>query len=134
MTTEFAGAVEVDPHLTASEIACVRRLAGDGDAVPMSWTPSRDGTSLRPRSTADADECAESMRYLLATMDRPGRFRGMVAAYDVATRELVGLTVSRGRVTRRVLRPAPARTAPSPRSKVIDLESWRRAMARDVLA
>ncbi|MGA8248003.1 MAG: hypothetical protein WB797_13965, partial [Nocardioides sp.] len=102
MTTELAGAVDLDPPLTPSEIAHVRRLAAHAAGVMMSWTPARDGRSLRPRSGADVDDCIDSMRYLLDTMARPGRFRGMVAAFDTDTRELVALTVSRGRVTRRI--------------------------------
>lgn len=132
MTTEFAGAVDLDPPLTASEIAYVRRLAGDADTALMSWAPSRDGGTLRPRSGADVDGCLESMRHLVSTMERPGRFRGMVAAYDTDARELAAITVSRGRVTHRLLRAAPPRRGG--RSQVIDFASRRRAMARDILA
>jgi hypothetical protein len=134
MTLEFAGAVDLDSALTASEIAYVRRVAGDPDTGQRGWTPARDGRSLRPRSDADLDGCIESMRYLLATMDRPGRFAGMVTAFDTDTRALIAITVSRGRVTRRVLRTAPPRTGGRSPSKVIDFASRRRAMARDVLA
>jgi hypothetical protein len=132
MTTEYAGAVDLDHPLTAAEIAYVRRLAGDADAVPMSWTPNRDGRSLRPSKGADVAGCLESLRYLLATMDRPGRFRGTVAAFDTDTRELVTITVSRGRVTRRVLR-SPNRDEPRPsRSNVVDLASRRRSVSRAI--
>jgi hypothetical protein len=134
MTTEFAGAVDLDPPLTASEIAYVRRLAGTSDLALMSWAPARDGSRLRPRAGADIDSCLESMRYLIATMERPGRFRGMVAAYDTDAGELAALTVSRGRVTRRVLRAAPPSSGGRSRPTVIDFASRRRAMARDILA
>jgi hypothetical protein len=132
MTTEYAGAVDLDPPLTAPEIAYVRRLAGDADAVATSWTPSRDGRSLRPRNDADVDGCVVSMRHLLATMDRPGRFRGMVVAFDTDTRELTAVTVSRGRVTRRILR-TPSRGEPRPsRSNVVDLAARRRSVSRAI--
>jgi hypothetical protein len=134
MTTEFAGAVDLDPPLTASEIAYVRRMGGATDVALMSWVPARDGTYLRPRSGADVDSCLESMRCLIATMERPGRFRGMVAAYDTDTRELAAITVSRGRVTRRLLRATPPASGRRSSSTVIDLASRRRAMARDILA
>jgi hypothetical protein len=132
MTTELAGAVDLDTPLTASEIAYVRRLAGDADLVRMSWTPARDGRSLRPSSGADVDDCIESMRYLLATMERPGRFRGMVAAFDTDTRELVAITVSRGRVTRRILRTPGGSEPRRSRSNVVDLTSRRRSMSRAI--
>jgi hypothetical protein len=131
VTIEFAGAIDLEPALTADEIAYVRRLAGARDPASMAWTPSRDGTSLRPRKGADADACVDSLRFLMATMDRPGRFRGMVAAYDPHSREMVAITVSRGRVTLRVLRRPPA-TRAARRSNVVDLAARRRAVSRAI--
>lgn len=132
MTTEFAGAVDLDPPLTRPEIARVRRLAGDADVARISWEPARDGSSLTPSSGADVDGCVESMRFLLATMDRPGRLRGTVAAFDTDTRELVAITVSRGRVTHRVLRTPGPREVRRTRSNVVDLASRRRAVSRAI--
>ena len=131
MTTEFAGAIDLEPALTAEEIGYIRRLAGARDPAGMAWTPARDGTSLRPRKGADADTCAESLHFLMATMDRAGRFRGMVVAFDTDSRGLVAVTASRGRVTRRELRrPAAARA--ELRSNVVDLASRRRAISRAI--
>lgn len=130
MTTEFAGAIDLVPALTADETAYVRRLAGAREPAAMAWTPARDGTSLRPRKGADAEACISSLQYLMTTMERPARFRGMVAAYDTATRELVAVTVSRGRVTSRVLRTRP--TAAAERSNVVDLAARRRAVSRAI--
>jgi hypothetical protein len=132
MSTEFIGAVDLDPPLTAPEIAYVRRLGDPADGDPISWTPSRDGRSLIPRKAADVDTCVESMRYLIATMDRPGRFRGMVVAFESDTRELVAVTVSRGRVTTRTLR-TPNGGGPLPsRSNVVDLAARRRSVSRAI--
>jgi hypothetical protein len=64
-------------------------------------------------------------------MDRPARFRGMVAAYDTETRELVAITASRGRVTTRVLRRRPSSRA-AERSNVVDLAARRRAVSRAI--
>lgn len=130
MTTEYAGAIDLEPALTADEIAYVRRLAGIRDATAMAWSPARDGSSLRPRKGADAEACVSSLQYLIATMDRPGRFRGMVAAYDTTHRELVVVTVSRGRVTSRVLRKRPP--TPAERSNVVDLAARRRSVSRAI--
>jgi hypothetical protein len=130
MTTEFAGAIDLEPALTADETAYVRRLAGAREPAVMAWTPARDGTSLRPRKGADAEACVSSLQLLMTTMDRPARFRGTVAAYDTVTRELVAVTASRGRVTSRVLRrwPDPA----AERSNVVDLAARRRAVSRAI--
>jgi hypothetical protein len=127
MTIEFAGAIDLDPALTSDETAYLRRLADAREPAAMAWTPSRDGTSVRPRKGADVAACVSSLQYLMTTMDRPGRFRGMVAAYDTTTRELVAVTASRGRVTSRVLRRQPAATAE--RSNVVDLAARRRAVS-----
>jgi hypothetical protein len=130
VTTEFAGAIDLEPALTADEIAYVRRLAGAHDPAVMAWTPARDGTGLRPRKGADVQACVESLHRLMATMDGATRFRGVVAAYDTDTRQLVAVTASRGRVTSRVLRKKPP--AISERSNVVDLASRRRAVSRAI--
>jgi len=129
VTTEFAGAIDLEPALTADEIAYVRRLAGSREAA-MAWTPTRDGTGLRPRKGADVAASVATLQYLMSTMDRPGRFRGMVAAYDTETGGMVAITASRGRVTRRVLRKRPAGVGE--RSNVVDLAARRRAVSRAI--
>lgn len=131
MTTEFAGAIDLEPALSTDETAYVRRLADAREPTAMAWTPARDGTSLRPRKGAGVEACAGSLQYLMATMDRPSRFRGMVAAYDTQTRELVAITASRGRVTSRVLRKAPSPSSDK-RSNVVDLAARRRAVSRAI--
>jgi hypothetical protein len=131
VTTEFAGAIDLEPALTADETAYLRRLAGDLEPAAMAWTPARDGTSLRPRRGADVQACVSSLHHLMAVMDRPARFRGTVAAYDTTTRELVAITASRGRVTSRVLRKRPSAT-PAERSNVVDLAARRRAVSRAI--
>ncbi|WP_151083369.1 hypothetical protein [Nocardioides cynanchi] len=128
MTTEFAGAIDLEPALTADEIAYVRRLAGSREAA-LAWAPNRDGTGLRPRRGADVAACVAGLRHLIATMDRPGRFRGMVAAYDTETGAMVAVTAVRGRVTTRVLRKRPAAAE---RSNVVDLAARRRAVSRAI--
>ena len=115
MTTEFAGAIEIEPPLSGAEVAYVRRLAGDDDAPPMPWAPARDGTTLRPHGAVDLEAAVESLRLLVRTMERPRRFRGTVAAYDAHARDLVAITVANGRVTVRALsggrgRPPSGRT------------------------
>lgn len=132
MTTESAGAVDLDPPMSADEIGYVRRLASDADPRMMAWLPARDGTCLRPRPGAEVESCMESLRYLVATMERPGRFSGMVAIFDTGTRELVGITVANGRVTRRVLRKARPPRATGPGSNVIELSSRRRTTNRAI--
>ena len=129
MTTEFAGAIEIEPPLSGAEVAYVRRLAGDDGAGPMPWAPARDGTTLRPRGSVDLDGPVASLRLLVGAMDRPSRFRGTVAAYDVEARDLLAITVANGRVTVRVLRRARAATQ---RSNVIDLATHRRAVSRRI--
>ncbi len=127
MTTEFAGAIEVDPALSRSEIAYVRRLADGGRRESMPWVASRDGTTLRVRGDAAVATALASLRLLVGTMDRPSRFRGTVAAYDVPRRELLALTVSNGRVTLRNLRRSRAR-----HTNVIDLATRRRSLSRAI--
>lgn len=129
MRTEFAGAIEIDPPLDGAETAYVRRLAGRGRPESMPWTVTRDGCLLRPRGAAEVATAFASLRLLVGTMDRPRRFRGTVAAYDVAARDLVAITVTNGRVTVRALgRPR----ASTPRSNVIDLATRRRALSRAI--
>jgi xanthine/CO dehydrogenase XdhC/CoxF family maturation factor len=65
-------------------------------------------------------------------MDRSSRFRGMVVAFDTSSRELVGITVSGGRVTSRVLRTARAARATGARSNVVELSSRRRSTSRAI--
>ena len=129
MTTEFAGAIEIEPPLSGAEVACVRRLADDQGAASMPWEPVRDGTSLRPHGAADLDAAVESLRLLVATMERPSRFRGTVAAYDARARDLFAITVANGRVTVRTLRRGGPATQ---RSNVIDLASHRRTISRAI--
>jgi hypothetical protein len=130
VTTEFAGAIDLEPALTSDEIAYVYRLAGAREPTAMAWRPARDGSGLHPRKGADVEACVGSLQHLIATMDRPARFRGMVAAYDTTSRELVAVSVSRGRVTSRVLRKRPP--TPAERSNVVDLTARRRAFSRAI--
>jgi hypothetical protein len=133
VSTEFAGAIDLDPPLTADELGYVRRLARHDDpARRAAWTPSRDGTSIAPRKGADVARCRESLRQLLSTMERPSRFGGMVVAFDRTSRELVAITVARGRVTQRTLRSSRARRTSSSRSNVIDLAARRRIASRAI--
>jgi len=127
MTTEFAGAIEIEPPLTRPEIAYVRRLGDGGRPESMPWAVSRDGTLLRTRGDPEVATALASLRLLVGSMERPSRFRGTVAAYDAEAHELVALTVANGRVTVRLLRGPRAATG---RSNVIDLATRRRAVSR----
>jgi hypothetical protein len=129
MTTEFAGVIEIEPPLSGAEVAYVRRLASDDDVAALPWAPARDGTTLRPRGTADVERAVGSLRLLVATVERPSRFRGTVAAYDTDSRDLVAITVANGRVTVRVLRRARSAVQ---RSNVIDLATHRRTISRAI--
>jgi hypothetical protein len=129
MTTEFAGAIEIEPPLSGAEVAYVRRLADDDAAAPMPWAPARAGTTLRPHGAADLEEAVVSLRLLVGTMERPSRFRGTVAAYDDHARDLHAITVANGRVTVRALRRARPATE---RSNVIDLATHRRTISRAI--
>jgi hypothetical protein len=129
VTTEFAGAIDLEPPMTAQEIAYVRRLSESGKARGA-WVAARNGTSVRPRKSATIDTCEEALRFLIGSMARSGRWRGTVAAFDTDTRELVAISASNGRVTRRVLRKA--RKAAQPRTNVIDLASRRRSTSRAI--
>ena len=126
MTTEFAGAIEIEPPLSGAEVAYVRRLAEGGSRESMPWAASRDGTLLRARGRAEVATAVASLRLLVGSVPRPGRFRGTVAAYDGDARELVTLTVTNGRVTLRSLRKPRARRTGS---NVIDLASRRRTVS-----
>ena len=126
MTTQFAGAIEIEPALTGPEVASVRRLA-EGGSASMPWAVSRDGTTLRPQGDVDIETATETLRLLVGRMQRRGRFRGTVAAYDADARELVAITVANGRVTRRRLRGSRSAGA---RSNVIDLATRRNAVSR----
>ncbi len=129
MTTEFAGAIEIEPPLTRPEIAYVRRLGEGGRLESMPWAASRDGTLLRARGHAAVATALASLRMLVGSMERSSRFRGTVAVYDPGSRELVALTVANGRVTVRLLRGSRAATG---RSNVIDLATRRRAVSRAI--
>ncbi len=128
MATEFAGAIEIEPPLTAAEIGYVRRLA-DGGTVSVPWVASRDGTRLRPTGEGDIAAALASLRLLVGTIDRPRRFRGTVAAYDDESGDLVAITASGGRVTLRSVRRS---VAARQRSNVIDLATRRRAVSRAI--
>lgn len=125
--TEFAGVIEIEPPLSGREVAYVRRLADGGRPESMPWAASRDGTVLRARGHAEIATVLASLRLLVGSMERPSRFRGTIAAYDPAARELVALTVANGRVTLRSLRRS--RTG---RSNVVDLASRRRTVSRAI--
>jgi hypothetical protein len=129
MTTEFAGAIEIEPPLSRSQVAYVRRLAQGGSTESMPWTASRDGTLLRARGHAAVATALASLRLVVGSMERPSRFRGTVAAYDSDARELVTLTACNGRVTVRTLRGPRGATG---RSNVIDLASRRGAVSRAI--
>jgi hypothetical protein len=129
MTTEFAGAIEIEPPLSGAEVAYVRRLADGGGPESMPWAASRDGTVLRTRGHADVATALASLRLLVGSMHRPSRFRGTVAAYDRDARELVALTVAGGRVTVRALRKT---RVGAPGSNVIDLATRRRSVSRAI--
>ena len=129
MTTEFAGAIEIEPPLSRPQVAYVRRLAQGGSTESMPWTASRDGTLLRARGHAAVATALASLRLLVGSMERPSRFRGTVAAYDPGPRVLVALSVTNGRVTIRTLRTARAARR---RSNVIDLATRRGGVSRAI--
>jgi hypothetical protein len=126
MTTEFAGALVIEPPLSRDEVAYVRRLSADGTPESMPWVAARDGTLLRARGHAEVATALASLRLLVGSIERPSRFRGTVAVYDSDVRELVALTVANGRVTMRNLR----RRRPAGRSNVIELAARRRTVSR----
>ena len=128
MTTEFAGAIEIEPPLIAAEVGYIRRLA-DGGPESMAWVATRDGTRLRPKGRGDIAAALTSLRLLVGTMEQPRRVRGTVAAYDVRTRDLVAITVANGRVTLRTVRRSRGATQ---HSNVIDLATRRRTISRAI--
>src|SRR3954447_10321534 len=120
MSIEYAGAVEVAPRLPIHEQTWAR-TAG--------WTPSRDGRMIRPRADLRVEVAVHALRDLVA-LDRGRRtYEGVVAAYDVRSRELVTITVQDGRVRRRTVH---APTTIEPRSNVIDLATHRRRISRAI--
>jgi hypothetical protein len=112
---EYAGAVEVTPPFRQSAQDWVR---GSG------WTPSRDGQTIRPRAGISLEDCVGSLRDLVMLDTGLRSYDGVVAAYDTTTREMVTVSVSEGRVTRRTVRKAPERAD----SNVIELAARRRAV------
>ena len=130
MTTEFAGAIEIDPPLTRPEIAYVRRLGRRRRAgVDALGRVARRHPAPRARTRRGRDGARVAAAAGRAAWTRPSRFRGTVAVYDPETRELVALTVANGRVTVRMLRRPRAATG---RSNVIDLATRRRAVSRAI--
>ena len=119
MSTEYAGAVDVEPPYRAGD---------QGWVGATGWVLSRDGRTLRPRPEAHLDACVRRLRELVALDDGVRAFDGVVAAYDDRTRELVTVTVRDGRVTRRTVRKPRLRR----RSNVIDLAARRRAISRQL--
>lgn len=124
MSTEYAGAMDLDPPLDPEEASWIRDGVGPGHG---GWIPTRDGSALRPRPEADPAELVAWLRDLVAAGRR--EVSGAVAAYDTDTRELVVITARGGRVTRRVVRRA-LRSAGRP--NVIDLATHRRAISRQI--
>jgi hypothetical protein len=120
MSIEYAGAVEVAPRLPIHEQTWVR-AAG--------WTPSRDGRTIRPRGDLRLEVAVHALRDLVAIDQGRRTYTGVVAAYDVRSRELVTITVRDGRVRRRTLH-SPDRI--TPRSNVIDLATHRRRISRAI--
>jgi hypothetical protein len=127
--TEFAGAIEIDPPLTSSDIAYVRRSAEGERSGSVPWHVTGDGTLLKARGDADVSTALASLRLLVGSVVLPTRFRGTVAVYDPETRALVALTASNGRVTVRTLRKG--RSEPFA-SNVVPLASRRGATTRAI--
>jgi hypothetical protein len=119
MGMEYAGAVDVTPPFRASAQDWVR---GSG------WTPSCDGQTIRPRSGISLADCVASLRDLVTLDSGMRTYDGVVAAYDVESRELVTVTVREGRVSRRTVRKAPARLT----SNVVELDTHRRMRSRAI--
>lgn len=123
MSMEYAGAMDLDPPLDAEGATWIRDGVGPGHG---GWIPTRNGGSLSPRPEADPAELVDWLRALVAAKQHD--VSGALAAYDTETRELVVVTARAGRVTRRVVRKAPA---PS-RSNVVDLTARRRTVSRQI--
>lgn len=125
MAIEYAGAVDVQPRLTTSDLTWIH----DGSGRGAGWVLSRDGRRLRPRQGAQLAATVDWIRELVAMMRGVATLGGSVAAYDDETGELTLVTVRDGRVTRRRIgRSAPVRR----RSNVIDLATRRRAISRTI--
>jgi hypothetical protein len=124
MTTEYAGAMELDPPLDPEEASWIRDGVGPGHG---GWIPVLDGSALRPRPEADPAELVAWLRDLVAA----GHWHvsGAVAAYDTDTRELVLISARNGRVTRRAVRSGSRKAS---RSNVIDLATHRRTISRQI--
>jgi hypothetical protein len=119
MSMEYAGAVEVTPPFRASAQDWVR---GSG------WMPSYDGQTIRPRTGISLEDCVASLRDLVTLDSGMRSYDGVVAAYDVDSRELVTVTVRAGRVTRRTVRKPPRRLS----SNVVELATHRRMRSRAI--
>ncbi len=119
MSMEYAGAVDVTPPFRASAQDWVR---GSG------WIPSCDGQTIRPRAGISLEDCVASLRDLVTLDSGMRAYDGVVAAYDVESRELVAVTVREGRVTRRTLRKPPRRLT----TNVIELAVHRRMRSRAI--
>ena len=116
---EIVGAIEVEPPVRGTEH---ERMVGAG------WSPSSDGHDIRPRDDVSLATAVRTLRGLVAEDEGERTYTGVVAAYDARIRELVTITVARGRVSRRTVRRAPVRE----RSNVIDLASHRRRISRAI--
>src|SRR5689334_5232850 len=116
---EIVGAIEVEPPVRGME---QERVFGAG------WSPSSDGHAIRPREDVSLAAAVRSLRELIADDEGERTYTGVVAAYDVRSRELVTITVGDGRVSRRTVRRAPVRE----RSNVIDLATHRRWISRAI--
>jgi hypothetical protein len=119
VTMEYAGAVEVEPPIRG----------GDQDrARATGWAPSSDGRTIRPREEASWESAVRALREMVARDDGHRGYAGVLAAYDTDSRDLVILTVSDGRVTRRTARKPQVRRS----TNVIDLATHRRSISRQI--
>lgn len=116
---EVIGAIEVEPPVRGME---QERVYGAG------WSPSSDGHEIRPRDDVSLAAAVRALRELVAEGQGARTYRGIIAAYDARTRELVTITADDGRVSRRTVRRAPVRE----RSNVIDLATHRRWISRAI--
>ena len=125
MSIEYAGAIVLDPPLTADVVAW---LADASAGWPGGWLVARDGSRLRPRQGSALEPSVSWLRTTLEYCDGVTEAEGKVAAYDSDTLQLVMITVRAGRVTRRIVqrKPHPARV----RSNVVDLAARRRTTTR----
>jgi hypothetical protein len=123
MAVSYAGAVDVEPRLSARDILWIRERSEGG------WLSSRDGRRLHPRQGAELVATLGWLREFVAATREIATLAGAVAAYDEESGELTLLTVRDGRVTRRRL---AKRELVRPRSNVIDLATHRRALSRAI--